>query len=91
MMTDNEFKRYIELLMSMCVDVLQKKITRETFVSNLRFFLEGMTEQQDEWKPPDKDIVEDGFGSCWSAWCPMCRKKTMQVVRPGKVQCGYCG
>lgn len=38
-----------------------------------------------------KDIIEDGFGSVWSAWCPMCKKKSMQVVRPGKAQCKYCG
>ena len=36
-------------------------------------------------------IIEDGFGSSWSAFCPMCGFKTMQVVRPGKVQCSFCG
>lgn len=39
----------------------------------------------------DDDIIEDGFGSVWSAWCYMCGRKSMQIVRPGKVQCGYCG
>lgn len=38
-----------------------------------------------------KDIIEDGDGSAWSAWCPMCHKKLMSVVRPGKVQCQNCG
>ncbi len=35
--------------------------------------------------------IEDGFGSRWSAWCAMCGRKSMQVVRPGKVQCEFCG
>jgi len=38
----------------------------------------------------DEDIIEDGFGSGWSAWCPQCGLKTMCIVRPGKVQCNYC-
>ena len=37
------------------------------------------------------ETVEDGFGSEWSAWCPECGRKSMQVVRPGKIQCPYCG
>lgn len=37
------------------------------------------------------DIIEDGFGSAWSAWCPECKQRTMQVMRPGKVQCANCG
>jgi len=41
--------------------------------------------------PPDNDIIEDGFGSAWSAWCPECNQKTMCVVRPGKCQCNNCG
>ena len=41
--------------------------------------------------PPDNDIIEDGFGSAWSAWCPECGKKEMVVVRPGKYQCNNCG
>jgi hypothetical protein len=42
-------------------------------------------------KPKDNDIIEDGFGSIWSAWCPMCGKKSMHVVRPGDAQCSHCG
>ena len=38
-----------------------------------------------------QDIIEDGFGSSWSAYCAMCGKKSMHIVRPGKVQCGFCG
>lgn len=37
------------------------------------------------------DVISDGFGGCWSAWCPECKKKSMQIVRPGKVQCDECG
>lgn len=40
---------------------------------------------------PSKDTIEDGFGSVWSAWCPECGKRTMNVVRPGQVQCSNCG
>ena len=39
---------------------------------------------------PD-ECVEDGFGGVWSATCPECGRKSMHVVRPGKVQCAYCG
>lgn len=39
----------------------------------------------------DDDTIEDGFGSAWSAVCPECGLRTMSVVRPGKVQCNYCG
>jgi hypothetical protein len=37
------------------------------------------------------EIIEDGFGSAWSKRCPTCGENTMQVVRPGKVQCSNCG
>ena len=36
-------------------------------------------------------FISDGFDSVWSIWCPMCYNKSMQVVRPGKVQCEECG
>ena len=39
----------------------------------------------------ENDLVEDGFGSAWSAYCPECGKKSVSVVRPGKAQCSYCG
>ncbi len=35
--------------------------------------------------------ISDGFGSEWSVICPVCKKDSMYVVRPGKVQCGNCG
>lgn len=46
-------------------------------------------EDSEESETPD--IIDDGFGNAWSAWCPTCQKKSMQIVRPGKVQCGLCG
>lgn len=36
----------------------------------------------------DSGVIEDGFGSAWSKSCPVCKKPTMEVVRPGKIQCG---
>lgn len=44
-----------------------------------------------EKKELDEDTIEDGFGSAWSRTCPSCGKKKMEIVRPGKVQCGNCG
>lgn len=38
-----------------------------------------------------KDKLTDGLGNEWSAWCSSCRQKTMEIVRPGKVQCSICG
>lgn len=37
------------------------------------------------------DTIEDGFGGVWSKRCLMCGRNGMQVMRPGKVQCRYCG
>lgn len=34
--------------------------------------------------------IEDGFGSVWSVVCPTCNNESMEVVRPGKVQCRKC-
>lgn len=39
----------------------------------------------------ENPIISDGFGSEWSQLCPECDMLTMQVVRPGKVQCAICG
>ena len=36
------------------------------------------------------DEISDGFGSTISAKCPACGYKALQVVRPGKFQCGLC-
>ena len=48
-------------------------------------------DDEEDITPPDDDVIEDGFGSAWSAWCPECGKKEMVVVRPGKCQCNNCG
>lgn len=37
------------------------------------------------------DAISDGFGSTWSAYCPRCGEKTMQIVRPGQAECSECG
>lgn len=42
-------------------------------------------------KPSDSEIIEDGHGSAWSARCSDCGDLSMEVVRPGKVQCNNCG
>lgn len=47
--------------------------------------------ETDTVSSPHDDIIEDGFGGMWSAYCPECGKKTMVVVRPGKAQCMECG
>ena len=36
-------------------------------------------------------MIADSFGNMWSKRCPECKKMSMQIVRPGKVQCKYCG
>jgi hypothetical protein len=47
---------------------------------------------QDSPAAQDEDpTIEDGFGSGWSKRCPECGELSMEVVRPGKVQCGRCG
>jgi len=33
-------------------------------------------------------IIEDGHGSAWSQRCPVCHELSMQIMRPGSVQCG---
>jgi len=45
----------------------------------------------DLFKDNNSNIISDGFGSTWSLICPECGRKSMQVVRPSKAQCKYCG
>lgn len=40
--------------------------------------------------PDAPDTITDGY-MLTSVVCPECGKATMQVVRPGKVQCSECG
>ena len=36
-------------------------------------------------------VITDDCGGYWSIRCPMCGQDTMEIVRPGKVQCTKCG
>jgi len=45
----------------------------------------------DHFEACKEDTIEDGFGSAVDSRCSECGFKTMQVVRPGKFQCGICG
>lgn len=38
----------------------------------------------------DETHITDGY-QWWARECPQCHRKTMQVVRIGKVQCSECG
>ena len=39
----------------------------------------------------DDNMIDDGFGNSWSKTCPFCKMQSMEIVRPGKVQCAVCG
>ena len=41
-------------------------------------------------KPKDEEVLDDGFGMQCSPYCPDCGRKSMSIVRPGKVQCDLC-
>lgn len=89
-MDDAKFQEYVTCIMSMCGDVMQAKLTRGMFVSNLESILDEIIAGNIA-ASSGNDIIDDGFGNICSAWCPTCKRKSMQVVRPGKFQCGYCG
>lgn len=36
-----------------------------------------------------EEFISDGFGSHWPKECPCC-KESLEIVRPGKVQCPNC-
>lgn len=59
----------------------------------MKFVVEkgGCSIGENSYTSPGNETIEDGFGSEWSAYCPTCKRKSMQIVRPGKVQCTYCG
>lgn len=42
---------------------------------------------KDVEKEPE-DILEDGCGNAWLRECPVCKERSMEIVRPGSVQCG---
>ena len=89
-MDDIKFEEYVTCIMSMCGDVIQNKLTRSAFVSNLESILDELCAGNTAAASGD-NIIDDGFGNTCSAWCPTCKRKSMQVVRPGKFQCSYCG
>lgn len=35
--------------------------------------------------------ITDGFGTYWSAVCPVCGKESMVIIRPGVARCEECG
>ena len=35
--------------------------------------------------------LKDGYGNAWKKTCPECKQDTMEIIRPGKVQCSECG
>lgn len=37
------------------------------------------------------NTVSDGFGNFWMNFCNKCEQRSIEVVRPGKVQCINCG
>lgn len=53
-------------------------------VADFGFKIEGLVTSE------KLETVSDGFGSVWSKICPNCGKSSMQVVRPGKIQCATC-
>jgi len=36
-------------------------------------------------------LLDDGFGMVVHSICPLCGRDSMQIVRPGRTQCAYCG
>lgn len=67
-------------------------------IENLGKFLSGLYElaaeimnQPDLIEDTNSEIIEDGFGNIWNSRCNECNRLSMQIIRPGKVQCSYCG
>ena len=81
-------------------DIVTHKLTNERVIILKRLFFDPIDLYYrirrsdfsiEETVEQATDTISDSFGSTWSAYCPECGKKTMQVVRPGKVQCANCG
>ena len=43
-MDNAEFKKYIELIMSMCTDYLMGTLSKETFISNIKLMLDKIAQ-----------------------------------------------
>lgn len=57
--------------------------------------IKSFTAKPERWESLGKAYLElkpisDGFVSSWSENCPQCGGDSMEVVRPGKVQCSNC-
>lgn len=50
--------------------------------------VEGRLEELQERRRPVASTLEDGYGNAWSKQCPVCDQLSMEIVRPGSVQCG---
>ncbi len=84
-------------------DIIDRAILAHTDrTSNIEISENDVDDFFDPSKSPGKELIAvadalknetitDGFGNHWSLMCPECNKKTMVIVRPGKVQCMDCG
>ena len=69
-----------------------EEYTSATFhlsLENIDAIIEKLQEAK-RYLSGDPVEIEDGFGSVWSVVCPTCKNESMEVVRPGKVQCRMC-
>jgi len=53
-----------------------------------RVILVQRVEELHEARRCKDPIIEDGYGSAWSERCPLCKELSMQIMRPGEVECG---
>ena len=82
-----------------CIDIIDDLVDdyeslEVSDLDSIRHFAQHISRtirQQILSEEKDNATIEDGFGGEWSAWCPRCGCKSMSVVRPGKVQCMWCG
>jgi len=67
-------------------------ILRQEDADRLRTMLDELCEPETtkESDRTDPESLDDGYGNLWSPFCLECGGKTMQIVRPGKVQCSEC-
>ena len=48
MMDDNDFKKHVECLMSMCTDYLMGGLKKEVFISNLKIFADKLDKENEK-------------------------------------------
>ncbi len=61
-----------------------------TDLEKAEWYIRREIERIKKYEYKSGEVISDGFGSAWSKICPECKSPTMQVVRPGKVQCTNC-